>query len=278
MLSEIIQELEQCDSEIERLLQQPRVPRSSFEQVFARQRTALQRLRSLQQAQAELQQVQAELQRSIVLQTTDLSPFVLLKLEVAPASGERSGGDGKAIDLLLTIQFNLLADEPYGRPIKVGIRHGWLKLKLKNGSIPLDQRGLIPPLSLSVKKTEASEQTFTGNIGLSLGVERGTGTTITTEYEIPQVFIYGNDQEPVWEFQSPNGYCLFGACRKERLGTIQVDEPAGEPCQVEAVFAIDSSEDLFIYREGALPEANFLRRISSEDATYREIVYRGLTS
>ena len=270
MLSEIIQELGQCDNEIERLLQQPRVPRSSFEQVFARQRTALQQLRSLQQTQEELQ-------RSIVLQTSDLFPFVLLKLEAAPVSVERAGGEGRAIDLLLTIQFNFLPDKFYEKPIKVGIKHGWLKLKLTNCTIPLDRQGLIPPLSISVKKTEASEQTFTGNIGLSLGVERGTGTTITTEYDIPQVFLHGDEAEPAWEFRSPNGYFLFGACRKEWLGTIQVDETAGNPCQVEAAFEIDSPEDLFIYREGTLPEANLLRKISNEEPIYREDIYKRLT-
>ena len=266
--------------EVEGWLQQSRqIGRTEFARILAEQERLLQdqtdRLNLLKQELGQQQQ-------PIPLNSHNRFPYlVLVEIESVPVAIEQSSPSptSRLVDLKITLQFNLTSfTESDGSSIQLGLRQGQLKLKLTNGRMSFGKRGFVPAFPLAVKRTLEREQTFVGNVGLGLGVERGTGTTVTTEHEIPQVLLLGSDEEPIWQFQSHPDHYLFGVLRQQWFGRIETDEQA---CTVEATFEILRSASVFVAIEGEFLsgslEKSVLRRLRNRVEPLRERYFRGLT-
>jgi hypothetical protein len=276
----LLHQVDRIYREMEGWLQQPRqIGRTEFARILAEQQRLLQdqtdRLNLLKQELAQHQQ-------PIPLNSQNRFPYlVLVEIEFVPAAIDQSSpsSTSRFVDLRITLQFNLTSfTDSDGSSIQLGLRQGQLKLKLTNGRMSFGKRGFVPAFPIAAKRTVEREQTFVGNVGLGLGVERGTGTTVATEHEIPQVLLLGSDEEPIWQFQSHPDHYLFGMLRQEWFGTIETNEQA---CTVEATFEILRSANVFVAIEGEFlsgsPEESVLRRLRNRVEPLRERYFGGLT-
>ena len=160
--------------------------------------------------------------------------------------------------VFLDINFFVEEEElPLGY-ILVGITKGRLSLKIENGLMPLEKRGLIAtlPLEIEIKRTEGKtfkqsnsaeeslqSQVMLGNksrLSLTNAAKQTTAKersgTATDEYPVieAQVWAGGNERKPFWDFEIKTGQeVLKGGRCGENLGEIDISET---PCKINAVF------------------------------------------
>ena len=146
---------------------------------------------------------------------------------------------------------------PLGR-VLVGITKGRLSLKIENGTMPLEKRGLVAtlPLEIEIKHTEtktfkqsdSAEESVQGQVGLGTknrlsltdAAKQTTAKehsgTATNEYPVieAQVWAGGNEEKPFWDFEVKTGQgALKGGRLSENLGEINISK---KPCKIDAVF------------------------------------------
>lgn len=170
------------------------------------------------------------------------------------------------ISLHLLINFNAqwqslrLGRMGVGR-IKFGLKGGELKLKLKNGKMPYEDRKHINPLAISVTKERQDQKGSQTKVGvepswvdgkprakLNLGTEQTESQTDKFQLTANQISPKGSDDNPTWEFEVETGEpFLKGTFGKEEIGTLTV---TGKPCCVEATFEVSPRDVKLIEAEG----------------------------
>lgn len=173
------------------------------------------------------------------------------------------------IDLHLTIQFNEQWEVlPLGR-IKFGLKGGELRLKLRNGEIPLAAPESGAPLEVSVSKerqeqgssenqsgVEASLSEGKTGVKATLGAKEVMGTVDKFQFVSGQVTTKGSATEPAWFFEVETGEpVLKGLLKQAKLGTLSV---TAKPCRIEATFEI-SIRDVFVTEAEGLWSPNISR-------------------
>jgi hypothetical protein len=141
-----------------------------------------------------------------------------------------------AMELRLTIQFGAQAVKQNGRVLcGLGLRRGALQLKLSQGRMPLDQ---LQTVVETLEATDYRESSRSPNPTL----ERASPCAVATETprQVYQIRAEGTEMEPVWWFETQSQDCLDGLSQA-RLGMVEVE---GNPCVVEAVFAVSQQTDL----------------------------------
>lgn len=196
--------------------------------------------------------------------------FLDLVVETVQPSGqwlssqERQGIE--AFILYLTLNFNeQWHNLKFGR-VKIGLKGGELRLKLKNAKIPYNARELAQDLELSVKKsvsiTQGRESQGSGSgswsssdgpaVGMTVGGKRNFEKTETAEVMTCQVSTKGSVVEPVWDFRlrTIDDVVLIGRLNGEKLATLQ-DVTA--PCDLEATFQVSIRDVWITEGEGIWP-------------------------
>lgn len=193
---------------------------------------------------------------------------------ILPLTAQAAVATTEEIHLNLTIRFYKQRIKVPGGEVEFGIRRGVLDLKLTNGKIPLEKMGLTALLELEVEvetqqeegRTTGFNAAATGGIATAaigggvnatvtggLSTQGSSKTTIKTKSKVHRVTNRGTEDNPVWEFSmEPH---LSGQLTKELLGTV---ERNGQPCSVEATFAVRYQVDihLFDYFAGVLSAKN----------------------
>lgn len=168
------------------------------------------------------------------------------------------------IDLYLTINFNEQWQNIIGGRVKLGLKGGELRLKLHNGTMPYETRGLTGSLAFSVEKTrqeQAGRKTQSGikaelsnvavvpawaakaEIKASAGTEQTQEVTDEFQFTSCQITTKGSEDNPAWAFAVKTGEpVLKGLLKNALLGTLNVK---AKPCTVKATFEV-SQQDIYI--------------------------------
>jgi hypothetical protein len=145
---------------------------------------------------------------------------------------------------------------PAGR-IKFGIRAGELRLTLKNGKIPYEEREWNDTFDLSIPKNRQTKvaqknqgsgkasATSGGKIGIEVKGNSENTEETTEQFQVvaAQVTTKGSEQEPAWEFEEHTGeQVLKGTISNQKLATVTVEE---KPCAITATFEV-AERDVYI--------------------------------
>ncbi|NEO62401.1 MAG: hypothetical protein F6J98_18970 [Moorea sp. SIO4G2] len=173
-----------------------------------------------------------------------------MELKVEPVStGIFSSRKIEQLKLYLTIQFNeQWVQTPLGR-VRFGLKGGELRLRLKNGKIPLEARNFSGSFDPDVEKerkqqeskenhskVEASWDKNKPGVKANHGQKNTGGTTDEFQFIDPQITTKGSEETPAWVFEVKTGQPVFKGLLKEvELGTIDV---MAKPCYIEATFEV----------------------------------------
>lgn len=174
-------------------------------------------------------------------------------------------------DLYLTINFNEQWQNIIGGRVKLGLNGGELRLKLHNGTMPYESRGLSGSLAFSIEKTrqdQAGRKTQSGikaelsNVGVvgawtpkaevkaSAGTEQTEEITDEFQFTTCQITTKGSEENPAWAFAVKTGEpVLKGLLKNARLGTLNVRAP----CSVKATFEVSRRDIYLTDAEGLWP-------------------------
>lgn len=168
------------------------------------------------------------------------------------------------VELHLTINFNEQWQNIIGGRVKLGLKGGELRLKLHNGTMPYESRGLTGSLAFSVEKTrqeQAGRKTQSGikaelnnvavvpagaaiaEVKASAGTEQTKETTDEFQFTTCQITTKGSEENPAWAFAVKTGEpVLKGLLNQASLGVLQIK---AKPCHVEATFEV-SKRDVYV--------------------------------
>ena len=186
--------------------------------------------------------------------TQQEKPFILLPFRPKQTETEQ-------MSLHLFINFGKQKEFlPFGS-IKFGLNGGQLKLKLKSGKMPFEDRKLTNPLPISVQKERQKQESSKSKADLkpsfsdgkakvevNLGTEQAENRTDKFQFTDHQISTTGPENNPIWEFKVETGEpFLEGQFGKAELGTLTV---TGKPCCVEATFEVSQRDVELIEAEG----------------------------
>lgn len=176
------------------------------------------------------------------------------------------------IDLYLTINFNEQWQNIIGGRVKLGLKGGELRLKLHNGTMPYESRGLTGSLAFSIEKTrqkQAGRKTQSGikaelsnvavvpamsakaEVKASAGTEQTQEVTDEFQFTTCQITTKGSEENPAWAFAVKTGEpVLKGLLKNALLGTLNVK---AKPCLVEATFEVSKRDIYLTDAEGLWP-------------------------
>jgi hypothetical protein len=179
------------------------------------------------------------------------------------------------ISLKLTIRLYKQTIKAPGGEVEFGIKRGELNLKLTNGKIPLEKMGLKTPFELEIEVEEQREKgrESEATIAVAAGVKTKDASKTSTKIKSKayRVANWGPEENPIWEFSmEPH---LRGQLTEEPLGTV---ERNGQPCSVEATFAVRSQADIHLFDAAGLLKAKNLSRNKTGLLT-REFFLRFIT-
>jgi hypothetical protein len=161
------------------------------------------------------------------------------------------------IELYVTLNFNEQWEKLPGGRIKFGIRAGELRLTLKNGKIPYENREWNDTFDLSISKErqtrEAEKKKGSGKASAASGGELKAETTASLEntaettdkfqFSVAQVTTKGLEEEPGWVFEEKTGeQVLKGTISNQKLAAVAVN---GKPCTIKATFGV-SECDIYV--------------------------------
>lgn len=181
-------------------------------------------------------------------------------LELPHSSGVAIKGQ---VVLKLTLRFSKQEIKTPGGQVWFGLRRGELRLKLKNGKIPLEKMGLANLFEVEIEVEEQLEkgQESEGTLAVSPNMKlKSASKTITkAKHKVRQVSNRGSEKEPVWEFEVKAGTdpYLNGVLQEECLGTVEVN---GATCIIEATFVVRGQGDIHLLDSTGLFAAKNLSR------------------
>jgi hypothetical protein len=207
--------------------------------------------------------------------------YLFMKLEGVPVQAEHSGSfnpeqkaaGSEQIALYLTLQFNEQRELLSQGYIKFGLRGGAIRIKLKNGTIPLESSQLGSSFQLYVpngKKQQENSQnqgepkvTFDKSrpdIPANLDTKKTAGITEKFQSIVCQVTTQGSEENPSWVLEVERGErVLKGFLKNVLLGTMNVRE---KPCYLEATFHV-SVRDVCITEVEGLWSSNTSKKRSA---------------
>ncbi|WP_287254805.1 tetratricopeptide repeat protein [Moorena sp. SIO4E2] len=187
---------------------------------------------------------------TLLIEENKFPDCVTMDLKVKPVStGIFSSRKRKQLKLYLTIQFNeQWVQMPLGR-VRFGLKGGELRLRLKNGKIPLEARNLSGSFDPDVEKerrqqesqenhskVEASWDKNPPGVKANHGHKNTGGTTDGFQFIDPEITTTGPEETPAWVFEVKTGQPVFkGLLNEVELGTIDV---MAKPCYIEATFEV----------------------------------------
>jgi len=163
----------------------------------------------------------------------------------------------EAIELNLTLSFNEQWEQLPAARIKFGIKAGELRLTLKNGTIPYEDREWNDTFELSIPRERETRSTkkeksngkasvnSNGNVkmGMTGGSENTEETKDKIQFSLAQVTTKGSEKFPAWVFEEKTGeQVLKGTITKQKLATVRVER---KPCTIQATFSV-SERDVYI--------------------------------
>ncbi len=163
----------------------------------------------------------------------------------------------EAIELNLTLSFNQQWEQLPAARIKFGIKAGELRLTLKNGTIPYEDREWNDTFDLSIpreretrftqKEKSNGKASVNSNGNVKVGMTEGSENTEETkdkiQFSTAQVTTKGLEKSPAWVFEEKTGeQVLKGTIPKQKLATVTVER---KPCLIQATFQI-SKRDVYI--------------------------------
>lgn len=176
------------------------------------------------------------------------------------------------VDLYLTINFNEQWEKLLGGRVKLGLKGGELRIKLKNGIIPYESRELTGSLVLSVQKKRVEQEGSKAQMGIeatlsdvvvlpslaskaevkaNVGTELTQGRTNEFRFTGCQITTKGSEENPAWAFAVETGEpVLKGLLKNALLGTLNVK---AKPCHVEATFEVSKRDVYLTDAEGLWP-------------------------
>ncbi|NEQ83176.1 MAG: tetratricopeptide repeat protein [Moorea sp. SIO2I5] len=186
----------------------------------------------------------------IIQEENKFPDCLMMELKVEPVStGIFQPRNIEKLKLYLTIQFNeQWLQMSFGR-VRFGPKSGELRLKLKNGNIPLAARNFSGSFDPDVEKErrqqeskenhskmEASWDKNKPGVKANHGQKNTGGTTDGFQFIDPEITTKGSEETPAWVFHVKTGQPVFKGLLKEvELGTIDV---IAKPCYIEATFEV----------------------------------------
>ncbi len=189
----------------------------------------------------------------------------MIELKVEPVStGIFLPRKIEKLKLYLTIQFNeQWVQVPLLGRVRFGLKGGELRLRLKNGKIPLEARNYSGSFDPDVEKQRKQQESqenhskFEGSwdknkpgVKANHGHKNTGGTTDGFQFIDPQITTKGSEENLAWVFEVKTGQPVFKGLLKEvELGTIDV---MAKPCYIEATFEVSMPDVHVTGAEGLL--------------------------